>query len=56
MSTSTASSTQALLNHFLQQLWVHDWGYILFLSIALAIDAAATEMLRSSRRRNSWRR
>jgi hypothetical protein len=55
MRTSAASSTQALLNHFLQQLWIHDWGWIVFIGIALAIDAAMAEKLRSSRRRG-WRR
>lgn len=56
MRTSTASSTQALLNHFLQQLWVHDWGYILLAAFALAVDAAATGWVRGSRRRSNWRR
>ncbi len=50
MSTNTVLSTQALLNHFWQQLWVHDWGYILFAGLVLAIDAAATGWLRGSRR------
>lgn len=50
MSISTSSLTQALLNHFLQQLWVHDWGWIMFLGIALAIDAAVTAKFRRWRR------
>lgn len=50
MSMSTVSSTQALLNHFWQQLWVHDWGYILFAGFVLVVDAAATGWIRGSRR------
>lgn len=50
MSTNTVSSTQALLTHLWQQLWVHDWGYILFAGLVFAIDAAASRWLRGSRR------
>ena len=50
MGMSTASSSQALLNHFWQQLWLHDWGYILFAGLVIAVDAAATGWIRGSRR------
>ena len=56
MSMSTASSTQALLNHFVQQVWAHDWGYIVFAAVMFSIDVVATEWFRNSHRRNYWRR
>ena len=56
MSTNTASSTQVLLHHFVQQLWVHDWGYIVFAGVLFVADVAASEWFRGSRRRNNWRR
>lgn len=56
MKTNTASTTQELMSHFIQQLWVHDWGYIVFVGVLLAIDAVATQWLRGLRRRKSWRR
>jgi len=42
MKSTTASTTQMLLNHFLHQLWLHDWGYFVFAIVLLAIDAAVT--------------
>lgn len=50
MSMNTVSSTQALVNHFWQQLWLHDWGYILFAGLVIAVNAAATGWIRGSRR------
>ena len=54
MSKSTESSTQALLHHFVQQVWTHDWGYILIVGVLLVIDVAVTEWFRGSRRRRNW--
>lgn len=56
MNADTQSSTQVLLHSLVVQVWTHDWGYIIFAGVLLAIDAAATEWFRASRRRKTWRR
>jgi hypothetical protein len=57
MKTSTAASTtQELVNHFIQQVWIHDWGYIVLVGAMLAIDAAFIEWRRGARSRRYRRR